>query len=242
MVTGTRFGRGSLGLPALVLAALASAAMGPALAAGGLEFSKDTIWEECYTAGQTYNDTVCLRNTTQDTLVVDTIVILLDTTIMPECQLDIGCKASPVVGFLLTYPPDTNSIAQQSGSCYGCPIRLAGGGSLWLGCGQFEPCIACPLGSAGATSEVWPGKPIWVTLVFLADSASDTLVVRGIVGVPEIPLHVVGRQPTHAVQKALKRAGVPPSGQWLLNGQTRTAVPLDNPAQRMPGHKPERTR
>jgi hypothetical protein len=177
MKTRTRWRPGCAGgwvsLP-LVVALLAPPL---AHAAGGLEFSKDTVYESSM-----LKDSVALRNVSQDSLWVDTIVLLLDTTNMDMCAVSFGIMPywmQPSPRLSAYYPRRAISFY------YGAPVVLAAHDSLTLLGLYLDYYI--PIGpltkraqGARAQDEWHIGDTIAVPMVLIAGTASDTVLVMGI--------------------------------------------------------------
>jgi len=152
----------------------------PVCGAGGLEFSKDTVVEDAV-----FPDTVALRNSTDDTIFVDTIVALLDTNGMEQCEVEFLAVREGL------WRPGIY-LAVRRGGPGGAGrgfVALAGDDRIAVPPAQsvslvdfnFDICILCPVAETPSVNDEWQvGDSIWVTLVFLAPGASDTLVLKGI--------------------------------------------------------------
>jgi hypothetical protein len=132
-------------------------------------FSKGSVFEK---TPNVKPDTVILSNTTNQFLIIDSVVVLFDKSQMPEFQ----------IGFLIN-PFDT--IRNQEFLFDGSPYRKSGYKlalkpmeSIKLLEFQFDLCVRCPC--MAKRSEVLVGDTIAAGLIFYSRNFSDTLRLKGI--------------------------------------------------------------
>jgi len=144
----------------------------PVCGAGGLEFSRDSVCE----AGETFDDAVVLRNSTDVEVVFDTVGVILDTASIRHCE----------IWFSTVGEERTRNVLEADGAYSTCwlsgqSIRIAPHDSMEFCAFHYGSCLSC------VGSQVWaPGSEPCETvdsevlLVFRAGIAVDTLVVRGV--------------------------------------------------------------
>ena len=132
------------------------------------EFSKDTVmaWP--------WVDSVTLRNIGSDSISLDTVIVRLDTALMPECVIYFTWGDNQYGTGLVNrgFPSDTDLIS-DGGMTDG--IHLSRGDSIPLIGFNVEVDGVCPLGQAGCPRET--PDSVDITLVFVAQGVMDSIVV-----------------------------------------------------------------
>jgi hypothetical protein len=164
-----------------VLVGLVMCAVGPVCGAGGLEFSKDTVFESYPPYSREISDTVVLRNSSVQSVVVDTVLVLLDTNGMNMCEAHFAAwRQAWWQGYRVGVDPDDSGrgcVALQDER----HIVVPAGDSVYLGLFEFDLTFGGPVSDPFTNEGEWGvGDSIWVTLVFVAPGASDTLVLKGV--------------------------------------------------------------
>jgi len=133
-------------------------------------FSKDSVIAKSVSGGGK-SDTVIMKNTTSDTLRIDSIMVLFDTSQMPQCEIDFFVE--PRLSIRSSLYQFWNYSKYQS-----FHLVLNPNESINLMDFRFDLCVACPVHHSIA--EVRVGDTIRGGLIFIRKGFKDTLKIKGV--------------------------------------------------------------
>jgi hypothetical protein len=157
-------------------------------------FNKDSVYAFKYSY-PAKSDTIIMSNTTPDTLRIDSILVLFDTTQMPTCEIDFVTGSNGVFQYSYRHSYQYKHLTLNPNEA----IKLFNF--------QFDLCIACPTAKRLATSEVRIGDTIRAALVFYAGNFKDTLKVKSIRNVFSMAVEPRSSSAYSALQPAAVSAG-----------------------------------
>jgi hypothetical protein len=135
-------------------------------------FSKDSVVE---TELSGKSDTVVMTNMLSDTLRIDSIAILFDTTQMPFCEIDFTALPAAPVRSLVIQLWSQYSWGNQSSH-----LALNPKESVKLVNFQFDLCIHCPVVNKRLNKGLnQVGDTIRAAIVFIAGNFKDTVKIIG---------------------------------------------------------------
>jgi hypothetical protein len=207
-------------IPYFKMFAIIIPAVSSALCAGLFTFSKDSIIEKDLSGKP---DSVIMTNAQNDTLRIDSVTMLFDTTQMPECEIQfLVMPAAPIRSMIYQY-------------WYGSPnqynhLTLNPNESVKLSDVAFDLCIQCPVsGFAKVQSRV--GDTIRAALVLTVKNFKDTLKIIGkrSVGSTAVYSNPPAKISVHPVTS---KSSFDPMGRWI--GKTNgTGCFVDKNAKRI---------